>query len=502
MFQEGGQLHDHFINSLATLISCGTLPVRLVDNKGFQFFIQNMLPRYKLPSRRTMTRLIEPKFDRVRKKIEDRLSGTNCLAITCDSSTDTLNNRSYLGVTCHFMEGSDLPAQTIAVKEHVDSHTGVNISDMLQEVMDDWCIDRTKIICAVTDNGANMKSAVNLFLGPKNHVSCFAHTLNLCVQDTIKNVPEFNSLVEKVKSIVTFFKHSTKASSLLRAEQEKGNNSKALSLKQSRWNSVYIMMERFEKLFIPLTIVCLSLPTAPNMISAPDLRVIQDGLGVLKPFLLATTELSAESKTTLSKVIPICSVLRTAINCSLAETDAGKKLQRTALKNFTTRFDKIEKSSFHNGHEIQKKDFSSIVDATQAVSLLNDELNNFSKEHPQLELIEAENSGLWSFRNLRPSEVVVNGSPLDEAFRMYLNSNVSPIDNCPIETWQSLMQFNLPLSQLASKYLTIHATSVPSQRLFSKAGTIISKLLSSLEPKKAEKLIILSSCDPKFVFRA
>ena len=99
--------------------------------------------------------------------------------------------------------------------------------------MDDWNIEKLKIICAVTDNGANMKAAIDIFLGPRSHIRCFAHTLNLCVQDIMKSVPEFNLIVDKVKKIVTFFKQSVKASLALKDEQKREKDEKLLTSKQS-----------------------------------------------------------------------------------------------------------------------------------------------------------------------------------------------------------------------------------------------------------------------------
>jgi len=81
------------------------------------------------------------------------------------------------------------------------------------------------------------------------------------------------------------------------------------------------MLERFEKLSIPVSFVALTLPNAPDMILSSDLRIIQDSLDVLMPFLLTTTELSSDSKTTLSKVIPICHMLKTAIDSTQPQTD-------------------------------------------------------------------------------------------------------------------------------------------------------------------------------------
>lgn len=54
------------------------------------------------------------------------------------------------------------------------AHTVKNIAEILKEQLLDI---KNKVICAVTDNGANMVNAVNL-LGVR-HLPCFTHSLQL-----------------------------------------------------------------------------------------------------------------------------------------------------------------------------------------------------------------------------------------------------------------------------------------------------------------------------------
>ena len=47
------------------------------------------------------------------------------------------------------------------------------------------------------------------------------------------------------------------------------------------------------------------------------------------------------------------------------------------------------------------------------------------------------------------------------------------------------------LSKVSKEYFGIAATSVPSERLFSDVGNVITTKRSSLKPEKVEKLIFL-----------
>jgi hypothetical protein len=63
-----------------------------------------------------------------------------------------------------------------------------------------------KIFLAVSDNAYNLQNAISVQLNWR-HFDCFAHTINLIVEDGLKNnnVPQ---LVKKIKDITTHFRKS------------------------------------------------------------------------------------------------------------------------------------------------------------------------------------------------------------------------------------------------------------------------------------------------------
>lgn len=65
------------------------------------------------------------------------------------------------------------------------------------------------------------------------------------------------------------------------------------------------------------------------------------------------------------------------------------------------------------------------------------------------------------------------------------------INNNPLEFWK-LYENSLPhLSEMASKYLCVQSSSVPSERVFSTAGDTVTAERSRLDPTKVDMVIFL-----------
>ena len=75
----------------------------------------------------------------------------------------------------------------------------------------------------------------------------------------------------------------------------------------------------------------------------------------------------------------------------------------------------------------------------------------------------------------------------------YFGENPIPRDDNPLTWWKDNAIRFPALAAVAKSYLSIPATSTPSERLFSVAGNIVSKKRASLTPKHVEMLTFLHS---------
>lgn len=62
----------------------------------------------------------------------------------------------------------------------------------------------------------------------------------------------------------------------------------------------------------------------------------------------------------------------------------------------------------------------------------------------------------------------------------------------PLEWWAKHEKAFPPIAAMARFYLCIPATSVPSERIFSKMGRIVTKLRSALHPKNVQAIMYLN----------
>ncbi|XP_063220505.1 E3 SUMO-protein ligase ZBED1-like [Bacillus rossius redtenbacheri] len=491
-------------NMVAALVYKDLQTLSIVEDEGFKLFIRELEPRYSLPTRRTLTRKIIPElYTLARQQLQNKLNDVEYVAITTDVWT-SLNTQSFMTVTVHFVANNEMQSAVLETKVLVENHTALYLSSVLKSLLTEWNLIN-KITAVITDGGPNIKAAVKI-VGLAQHPCC-AHMLNLVVNDAINKNEDLKQILCACRALVGHFKSSVVAADKLRAIQ---NQLQMTQLKmkqdvQTRWNSTYIMLERLTELKEPLSAVLASLPTAPSALLVDQWQVIEDCVPVLKIFNLLTIEFSAEKYPTISKVIPLVRGVQMKLQTVSMKTAVGCELKRNLLEGLSSRFSQFEKGKISSiatfvDPRFKKMGFRNDANAACAQELVMKEVQNLctrsapqhvSEIEPSCTNISAESDDLWEFFDSKVCNLKRNSNPGSDAtitVRQYIESPYQDRKLCPLSYWKKHKNSMPHMYQIAHK----PASSVPSERVFSKAGQIMSERRNRIKPKNMDILIFLN----------
>ncbi|XP_066598852.1 uncharacterized protein [Prorops nasuta] len=241
------------------------------------------------------------------------------------------------------------------------------------------------------------------------------------------------------------------------------------------------MITKFVELFEKVSTVLLECPTAPNMLSAMELRTITEFIQLLKVFEQSTKIISGENYITASKIIPIINILKQTLKEAEVETKIAKEIKQVLVNELQERFDYVEDSltlsistlldpRFKQIHLFHKNAYTKAL--TKIVKEICNYDNNDLRENTETPVLKEMISDfiMKILVNVQKSHRnIANNNDVSPELKYYLHEPPIVIDECPIKFWSS--RNSTPLGKLALKYLSIIGTSVPSERLFSKGAS-------------------------------
>ena len=482
--------------------------MRPVEGEGFREMLNVLEPGYSLPCRKTLTKRLFDIQGKTAASIREELSATEYISLTADFWTSAAME-SYLGVTCHFVTPSwELKNYVLQTRSVPESHTAVNVASNLQAVVMEWDLS-TKLQGISTDNGRNIVNAVKENLCWK-HIPCFGHTLQLAIKSGL-DLPTVSALATRCRKLVGHFRHSYIAQRAL-SEKQKRLDLPVHKLKQdvpTRWNSTFDMFDRIVEQQQAITAVLLESkhPSDRNFIVSGDTIILMESLTmVLKPLALATTMLCVEKLPSLSLVQPVLSVLLKH-HLAVHENDVkdvvdlknmiarGIKIRFSdpdlvEVMNLSTALDPRFKLLKHLPSSDRPKVWSGILAAMQAIQQARI-VSDSSSPEPAAKRQKSDFFDVSDSSSTDGSEVGIQTALEHELLQYQAMKEISRTDN-PLEFWKvNEHKFNM-LAVLARQFHCLCATSVPAERLFSKAGMIVTQKRASLAPKTVDCLCFLS----------
>lgn len=120
------------------------------------------------------------------------------------------------------------------------------------------------------------------------------------------------------------------------------------------------------------------------------------------------------------------------------------------------------------------------------------------EEEEAIALIEEESPSptVWTFFDERATADKGKGNPTADAtveVRSYLEQARIPRNMDPLSWWKEKSCIYPRLTNVMTRRLCVVATSVPSERIFSKSGQILSERRNRLNPSKLRQLVFLNA---------
>uniref|UniRef100_UPI003AB020EE E3 SUMO-protein ligase ZBED1-like n=1 Tax=Centroberyx gerrardi TaxID=166262 RepID=UPI003AB020EE len=517
---------DECHRAVTTFVVKGLHPLATVETPWFGEMIKTLNPQYSPPSRESLSNHLIPDWYNVEKEnIISELKNVSKVAITTDGWSSTCQDR-YLTVTAHYLTEGKMQQKVLKTKAVYKAQTvaAEEIGDILEEF---GLVE--KVVTVAVDNTADMDAALK-----KLHLiklGCFAHTLNLGAQSlyTINSVAKWTA---KIRDVIVWMKRSSMAETVLQEKQQILNlpQHPVLLDVSTRWNSLYLMLERFLEQYPAIQAAFLDhrlrKPAERDRLSQvtdEDFRKAEDFVKLMRVLYTSALRVSSENQPTCGQILPILQTLKKNFTVQDGDTMFVSTLKRTVWSDLSQRYQGDNIRAFLEEataldprfkHKLENdtvwdrvRDKVLAANTTETKQLTDRDDGERDRETAQSEEEkEEENPPICKRAKMTP---LVERFADDDVRRDQIQSIMSIQERTDIEVrmyrimplimtsedpalWWWLRRHIYPLlSELASSYLCVQASSTPSERVFSAAGDTISPERSRVLAEKADMLIFL-----------
>ena len=515
MIPSNSREHKDITKSITYCLAKDMLPISTVDKPGFKAMVYRFNPRYQLPSRNFFSRVAIPALSsELKSDIEQHMTrGLDFFSGTTDLWTSTAGDP-YLSFTCHFIDCSwELQSFCLCTQYLPEDHTAANIQEALSDTLKCWKLDVSKLVGITTDSGANVKAACRLLKWQR--LTCFGHNLNLAVEKGLDDL-RVQRVLRKCKSVVATFSRSWKKQRDLAVSQEqKGLPQHKLKLNVvTHWGSSYEMVERMIEQMEAVRIVLASDRQTSHLIPLwQDCDVLDSISTALKSLKEMTDALSGEKCVTVSAVLPLLKHITSKILVEKDDdTNLTKEIKQRIKADLELRYadqdlihlleiasflDPRFKLEYVEGEESLLKEIEERMLQISEGDCVDDTFNDQSGElsvadEPPAKKSKGLSSILGKCLDATSRIPLTHDEKVTQELKQYLSHPKLDMEDSPL-LWWNVEETRYPhLAILARKFLCVCATSVPSERVFSCGGQIVTDRRAALKPDRVDQLIFLA----------
>ena len=398
-----------------------------------------------------------------------------------------------------------MKARCLQTKEILTDHSAQSIAEILRTFIAEWNIN-FKVFWATTDNGSNVVNAVvDLQL---IHMPCIGHTLQLSIKKAF-NLPAVQRVIGRCKKCIAHFNKSAKETYKLREKQ------KLLKLPEhelvqdcvTRWGGILHMLERIQEQQAAIAAVLMEGRNTHLIPNGEEWNTIEVLINVLKPFQKATEAMSGEKHSTISIVKPLLfKLLKVTLKVSDSDSPINVRIKEALSSDLSTRYNEgcihqllnvvtYLDSRYKNLPYLNEREKREVLQEVESMLMSHVALVEARDLEDSTELTsEADDESIPPKKKKRPGPLTKllgdiftseksYKNPIDHARNelvRYEAEETLDLDGNPLKWWKERDKFYPILSDLSCKLFSLPATSVPSERIFSCAGNVITEKRSRL----------------------
>lgn len=434
---------------------------------------------------RNVNQLAKRSKDSLKSQLKAEMNAGTSMALTTDIWSDKYKHMSYFCITIHYFDQNQMklvdfilalaPMESGRKKDHI----------YLQEIITDKFIEfdlleHQEKLVFISDRGSNIRAALKHY----TRLNCFPHFCN--------NIAKYGCQVESIKVLIG------KCSALVKYFKANGlNNNLDIALKSAistRFNYVFMMLSSIENQWDAIREILIQRHEIARM-AGIDRDCIKELIKFLSSFNLASKVTEATYKETLAHVwIGITQL------CSVCRVQPSDPIYIRAMKARCLEY--IEsKFVLHQYHRVatflhpnyKGLIFCSAEQKRKAIRDTKSLLSHIQTPTPNQSPSSSDrSSGTSSNSSFLSNYYSRRDDDFDEV-DIYMNMQWVAQEKMNVFNWWIERKSAFPnLFKLAIKMHSIPASSMQSERTFSKSGFTFNDRRSNLNPETVEDLILLN----------
>lgn len=437
---------------------------------------------------RNVKRLAELSKSELKLKLQTEINMGTAIALTTDIWQDKYKRISYFCITLHFFDQNEMKLVDFILTMHPMDVGRKKDNVYLRQIIDDKIVDyglegSKENLVFVSDRGGNIRVALKDY----KRLNCFPHFCHSivkygCETDDIKNV------INNCAALVKYFKFNGLNNML------KETLKSAIS---TRFNYIFMMLTSIDKQWNEIEAI-LTERNEIRRLNSINREFVKDLIVILNSFNAASKLTEANNTATLAyvwiAVTQICSSCRVHPN----DPHYIKALKARSLEYIESKF------VLHRFHRIstflhpnyKALIFSSSDQKIKTIRETKEILDDMISTSTQPSNSSSRRSSTASASSSTSSFLSDYFSYCDDQMNevdFYVNLQWMPAENINIFDWWIERKNMFPnLHKIALKMHTIPASSLQSERTFSRGGLTVNDRRSNLNPTTVESLMLLN----------